>query len=171
MTTKTIPFYHFELRAIEQFYGDQRAKRSGVLLINHIHEGLAILDALEAPELAYRLFCLHPVGRKAEMRAVVKYFELDDAIEEYNELNDLYGSGYQSVRFTTEEDLFNKLADQYATPAVLYALLADKIQNRKDFNLYHNGSLPNSELLQSYFDCWINALRKIIKEGSDNAWT
>ena len=34
-----------ELPLIERYYGTRTAKRSGVPLINHIHEGLAVLEA------------------------------------------------------------------------------------------------------------------------------
>ncbi len=37
---------------IASYYGDIRAKRSGVLYMNHIDEGLAILRAIDAPRIA-----------------------------------------------------------------------------------------------------------------------
>lgn len=38
--------YYKALEIIERFYGDRKAERSGVPLINHIHEGCAIIDSL-----------------------------------------------------------------------------------------------------------------------------
>lgn len=46
---------------IVEFYGDRTAKRSGVPLINHINEGLTILDRLEAHPDVKEAFCIHPM--------------------------------------------------------------------------------------------------------------
>jgi hypothetical protein len=37
-------------------------------------------------------------------------------------------------------------------------LIADKIQNRKDFDLYHKGKHERSEELDEYFKNWFNRL-------------
>lgn len=37
-------------------------------------------------------------------------------------------------------------------------LIADKIQNRKDFEMYHLGKHPSSERLQQYFSEWLERL-------------
>lgn len=37
-------------------------------------------------------------------------------------------------------------------------VLADKIQNRKDFRLYHKGKHKRSKQLSAYFDIWIEFL-------------
>lgn len=37
-------------------------------------------------------------------------------------------------------------------------LIADKIQNRKDFELYHEGKHPRSEELAQYFRNWLERL-------------
>ena len=47
--------------AICEFYGERRAKRSGVPYINHIDEGLIVLDAINASVHAKRAYCLHPI--------------------------------------------------------------------------------------------------------------
>ena len=37
-------------------------------------------------------------------------------------------------------------------------LLADKLQNEKDFRLYHEGTHPRTVELREYFDNWIKVL-------------
>ena len=41
------------LRAIRAFYGERRAERSDVPLIHPVHEGLTILDALDALNISF----------------------------------------------------------------------------------------------------------------------
>ena len=37
-------------------------------------------------------------------------------------------------------------------------LIADKIQNSKDFEIYHKGTHPRSERLEEYFGQWLKKL-------------
>ena len=46
---------------ISKVYGDNRAKRSGLPLMNHIDEGLDILNILDSSDEAKRAFCIHPI--------------------------------------------------------------------------------------------------------------
>ena len=50
-----------EISLIKNFYGDKTAKRSGVPLINHINEGLIVLDFIKASDIAKKAYCLHPL--------------------------------------------------------------------------------------------------------------
>jgi hypothetical protein len=43
-------------------------------------------------------------------------------------------------------------------------LWADKLQNQKDFRLYHMGKHERSDILEQYFINWINKLEPIIKK-------
>jgi hypothetical protein len=40
-------------------------------------------------------------------------------------------------------------------PHIAYMLTADKIQNRKDFEKYHEGTHENSDRLAAYFRDWM----------------
>lgn len=55
-----------EYHVIAAFYGDRTAKRSGVRLMAHIDEGLALLTKWGASDLAHRAFCLHPIVQNGE---------------------------------------------------------------------------------------------------------
>jgi hypothetical protein len=46
---------------IAEYYGDRRAKRSGVPYINHITEGLVVMDRLGASKVAKDAYCVHPI--------------------------------------------------------------------------------------------------------------
>jgi hypothetical protein len=37
-------------------------------------------------------------------------------------------------------------------------LIADKVQNKADFDLYHRGTHPESAKLEMYFDNWLRRL-------------
>ena len=43
-------------------------------------------------------------------------------------------------------------------------LWADKLQNQKDFRLYHLGKHDRSDILEQYFINWINKLEPIINK-------
>lgn len=48
-------------QTIQAFYADRRAKRSGIFYIQHINEGLLVLDAISATLPARQAYCLHPI--------------------------------------------------------------------------------------------------------------
>ena len=52
-----------EYKAIQEFYGDGEAKRSHIPFMNHIDEGLAILERINASDRAKRAFCIHPIAQ------------------------------------------------------------------------------------------------------------
>src|SRR4029078_12238753 len=64
---RDIPFVLFDLyesneyQAIQKMYGDGKAQRSNVPFINHIDEGLYILNQIGASDTAKRAYCLHPI--------------------------------------------------------------------------------------------------------------
>ncbi len=68
---------HFQ--AIQDYYGEQRAKRSNVLYIHHIGEGLIVLDAIDATLSARQAYCLHPIVQGDD---ALKFF-----VEEIDESN------------------------------------------------------------------------------------
>lgn len=141
-------------KLIKQYYGNRTAKRSGVPLMNHIDEGLAILDKLNASINAKDAYCLHPI------------FQSNDDFN--NNINmDLTGINPNAIALTIE---YRHVANSYLSTGKLkdfigftntdiyHMLYADKYQNYKDFKKYHQGIHPRSKQLTMYFDNWIKML-------------
>ena len=146
----------FEHDLIARVYEGQHAERTGVPYINHIDEGLAVLDLIGASPLAHRAYCVHPlVQGDADL---VKHREVLRQVDgevvalamEYRWVanNCLSHHGVQ----TAAEIQLSVL------PEVNAMLVADKVQNRKDFEAHHKGSHPRSDALDLYFRLWLERL-------------
>lgn len=154
-----------EYRAAELLYDNRKecAKRSGVPKINHIDEGLFILEELQADLVTMRAWCLHPI------------MQMDDDLikamspEYYPEL---WAFDWQAVALAVE---YRRCANNYLCRPetdgyriedlpdiplfqVHNMLIADKVQNRKDFKTYHLGTHDRSDQLDSYFALWLHHL-------------
>lgn len=147
--------------AICQFYGNRRAERSGVLLIAHIDEGLALLDQIGAPQRAKEAYCLHPLLQddSALLGALAPeshfaQMQPDPVVVvlamEYRRV----ANAYLSHHCESADDAI----ELSCVDEVNQMLIADKIQNRKDFERYHLGSHSNSAVLQLYFANWLKRL-------------
>jgi hypothetical protein len=170
------PEYH----AIEQHYGDGRARRSGVYFMHHIDEGLRVLHRwLHASDRAKRAWCLHPlVQGDADLRrsydaGLLHGFEPEVVALalEYRSFANAFLSPMESHPGYGDP---SKIA-QSPLPEVGAMLTADKLQNCKDFRLHHRGPLrregpglwaeakhkephPRTSHLERYFDSWLAAL-------------
>lgn len=150
-----------ELELITAFYGDRTAERSGVPLINHIHEGLIVLSEISAWHASYSVYCLHPLIQKDE--------------DYLNGLNKFKGVGISpkvaahavEYRHTANAWLSDKVLSPVLfdgvpklSPSKIVndALIADKVQNRADFELYHKATHARSAELDMYFKVWLNTL-------------
>lgn len=162
-----------EYNAIKNFYGDNTAKRSGVKLINHIHEGLEILDILGSTMDAQRAYCLHPLiqndAELLEMTFNDVLFSFSPRVVllgmEYRQrANDWLSDKVSTIAWTREGGRDVAYVSQTGTPSpgnlteVKDMLLADKIQNYKDFVLYHKETHQRSRELDKYFQEWFVAL-------------
>lgn len=145
-----------EYRIISDFYGGEIATRSGVQLMNHIDEGLYILDKIGASDIAKRAYCLHPIVQGDESlrdnKHLLKNIDTDVVIAsiEYRSVANEYLSK-RSIN-SLDEIRLSPLKD------VNDMLIADKIQNRKDFDLYHLGKHERSSQLDQYFKNWLTKL-------------
>lgn len=148
------------LEIIQEYYGDKRAKRSGVPYINHIYEGLSVLKYLNADKETKDAYCLHPI------------FQDDDSLEDniiwlevcnykIQQKTLLYVMEYRNVAnrglSCYQVDNPDKIYLGPLNP-IKQMLIADKVQNRKDFLKYHLGSHPKSQELDIYFKNWLRKL-------------
>ena len=147
-----------EYAAIAREYGERRAKRSQVPLIQHIDDGLTVLEAIGASEAAQRAFCLHPllqddaayaanIGRTSELT--------DDAhvLMLTLEYRRVANAALSSRELASAADI-----ELSPIGEVNEMLVADKVQNRRDFLRHHLGSHPRSEILERYFELWLERL-------------
>jgi hypothetical protein len=145
-----------EYHLIKEFYGDKTSSRSKVPLINHINEGIVVLEDMEAGYHTATAFCIHPLLQADEDLAA----NLDKVLT--------VASG-RAVALALE---YRSVANEYLSPkvtpvdeirlsplkAVNDMLIADKVQNRKDFYTYHWSTHPRAKELETYFKEWLAVL-------------
>lgn len=144
-----------EYEVIAKFYGDGRARRSGVPLMNHIDEGLATLAALGATDIAKRAFCLHPIVQNSEP-IDVSWSPAYELACEYRDRANAYLCRPETDWVLTTQDALSIIG--VPSYQCILMLLADKTQNQKDFNLHHKRDHPRASELTNYFNVWIQFL-------------
>lgn len=171
------PHHSPEYAAVKAFYGERRAERSGVLLINHIHEGADILRALgrklptgESFSLyqATHAYCLHPLFQNdAELMTAGMGFMRSSDQDELSPFNIMMAMEYRwrannwlsdKVRLAGATFYHDSLPDAGPIPEVRAMLIADKVQNYKDFLRFHKGTHARSAELGYYFKVWLKHL-------------
>lgn len=145
---------------ISDHYGDRTAVRSGVQLIEHINEGCDILEELNAPAEVLAAFMLHPIYQ--DDRELVANWNKNFYIEpkvmvlvmEYRRVANAYLSKRE----------INILEDIELSPLLFVNLMlyADKVQNQKDFLIYHKGTHERSDILDQYFKNWLERLEPLV---------
>jgi hypothetical protein len=133
-------------------------------LINHIHEGLLVLNWIGASDCAKQAFCLHPLlqanddllvhvdePRFCEVppRALLLAMEYRSVANAYLSRRTI--SDVQQIRLSPLEEV-NQM------------LVADKVQNFKDFRAHHLGTHPRSAELDAYFRKWLTRLEVTIPQ-------
>ena len=142
--------YSYDL--IKEFYGEQKTERSQVPLINHIDEGLKILECINVSSLTKDADCINTILQSDEsLKNNWLLITLDCQVTilamEYRRVANSYLSK-------------NKLEDfvGFSLPEVRDMLIADKVQNYKDFLLYHKKTHERSKKLDEYFNNWFKLL-------------
>lgn len=156
---------NIHLIAVQEYYGDKTAERTKIPYINHIYEGLLILEQIGASESAKEAYCLHPiyqVERKPLEHEIVKSYgdkfnphSVELALEYRKRAN-----AYLCKRHYNSENDVVTLSDM---PEVNDMLIADKIQNRKDFEVHYESQndkevFDRSDRLSQYFKNWLATL-------------
>lgn len=139
----------------EHYYG-AKTVRSGMPLINHITEGIEILQDIEADPITIAAYCLHPLVQ--DDKSLVKSLD-NNSLKHQDpraiQLAMLYRQVANSYLCGPAYDNKNKPVEiDFIVPAVKQMLIADKLQNEKDFYLYHNGTHKHSKALITYFANW-----------------
>jgi hypothetical protein len=146
------------LKLIEDFYGSKKAKRSGVPYINHIYEGLDILNHLGADEHTKDAYCIHPILQADENLKNPIWFVENNSLHCTTmlytmEYRNVANRGLNCYQVDNPDHIYLS-----PLPQVNQMLVADKVQNRKDFLKYHLGSHPKSQELDRYFRNWLRRL-------------
>lgn len=144
-----------EYKLIKEFYKDKKAKRSQLPYMNHIEEGLLVLNHLKVNLETKRAWCLHPVLQMDEdLLSNYKKKYIDPTIlllaMEYRNIANQYLS-FRDIRNIEEINLspIKEVNDM---------LIADKIQNFKDFILYNYVDNSKADRLHEYFLNWFRRL-------------
>ncbi len=148
-----------EYLAIAAWYGSRVAERSQVPLMRHVDDGLTILARIDATDAAMRAFCLHPLVQE-DADFVANAARLGDvttdpyvaalAVEYRNVANAALST---RVIAHPDEIALSPLRD------VNDMLVADKVQNRKDFVRHHASTHPRAAELARYFELWLARLQ------------
>jgi hypothetical protein len=147
-----------EYQGIAALYGDKRAARSGVYYMHHIDEGLRVLRDVGASQEAMKAYCLHPVVQEdsalvANARDLQRYSEDPYVHMLMMEYRHIANGALSHHALTCAADI--ALGPM---PEVADMLRADKVQNYKDFLLYHAQTHPRRDALQRYFTLWLERL-------------
>ena len=143
-------------KAISKFYGDRCAERSGVFLMNHIDEGIIILNEIGASVEAVDAYCLHPIVQGDDDLKK----NIDWVIEGQDAYTLMLAMEYRktAMAYLSQHEMSKGGIQLSPLEEVNQMLIADKVQNRKDFEIYHKGTHPNSDRLTQYFNEWLAAL-------------
>lgn len=170
-----------EYAAIAAFYGERKAERSQVPLMRHIEEGCAILwehahvqaecnpqtdglqDALARAALAARAYCLHPLFQADTDLLTAGHHIVSQcdprmvmlAMEYRARANDWLSD---KVVLKDGAPVSQGAPDAGVLAEVHLMLVADKVQNHKDFAQHHRGTHARSAELEHYFQHWLQVL-------------
>jgi hypothetical protein len=151
-----------EYQAIAAFYANRTAARSKVELMQHIDEGLLILNDLKASDEAKRAYCIHPIVQNNEKHDIETTEYVYSLAEVYRDKANAYLCRPETDYITSIEQLPGVLGD--IPLDCLHMLIADKKQNQKDFRLHHKNTHPRSEQLEAYFILWLKYLENAVDD-------
>lgn len=148
--------------AVNELWGDKRAKHSQLPYMKHIDEGVAILERMRAHVTVIEAFCLHPFFQTLPIpwsHPIYLQFRQqfsDRGIRLALEYT-ITANAYLPVHVEGSFDQVH--LSPY--PEVNMMLIADKVQNRFDFernSAYFKAKPDRVGRLDVYFDNWFRAL-------------
>lgn len=155
-----------EYKLVMQHYADKdtlggrRARRSRMYLMNHIDEGVYIMQRRGVRLDAQRAFCLHPLLQDdADLK---ENFGICSSWVDARVMG--YALEYRNIANAYLSHRSIKNVDEIALsplPEVNEMLVADKIQNYKDFILYHADTHRRASELDEYFSFWLERLNVV----------
>jgi hypothetical protein len=157
---KKIKCNHLELKhsqaykLIQNYYGDLKSQRSKVPFIYHIDEGGTILNHLKASNNVKDAYYLHPLLQSDDE------FNKNKSLD-YNNISSesiILACEYRRVAnsYLSYMDINNFVG--FTNIDIKLMLIADKIQNYKDFMVHHKGIHAKSDILEQYFLNWFDLL-------------
>lgn len=153
-----------ELQLIREYYGTRTAERSGVPLIQHVLEGLEIMTGMNATAVAKQAFCLHPLLQNDEdlKKNWQRVSDMPEVSRQAFNLAMVYRTKANSYLCRPETDHFTLVDIErvvgFCSQNMIHMLVADKIQNEKDFEIHHKATHERSAELTRYFDLWLQYL-------------
>lgn len=155
-----------EYVVMSKVYGDDKASRSGLYLMNHVDEGAGIMVQRNASEEAIAAFIAHPMLQDDEHFENPIALKLNDVLKhsskytlllcmEYRKVANAYLCKPETDGWTQEQIKFHC---PLIMPEVKEMLIADKVQNYKDFLQFHALTHPRRNELFTYFNNWITYL-------------
>lgn len=153
-------------KMVEKEYGSQVARRSGVYYMNHIDEALYIMKKMGATYEAMEAYCLHPLVQ-GDKDLEKNLFNITYSTVLYQEKPCSYAIALAMEFRNIANQYLSQRADKFFSidmhlspiPEVNTMLAADKIQNYKDFLLYHSVTHIRAKYLDKYFNEWLEALK------------
>lgn len=120
-------------------YKNQFAFRSKKPYINHIDEGIQILEACKRSDYVKAAYCLHPIFQSD--KSLIKTWGLisQGKLEINSKILFLAMEYRRTANSFLSSSNLNNVNIDIPIEEVREMLIADKIQNRKDFELYLKG--------------------------------
>lgn len=145
---------------ISNHYSNQKSYKAGVPFIKHIDEGLTILTHLNCDQVTKDAWCLHPLIQSdldlitTLLTDNINHIDNNKALiiaMEYRTIANNYLSKHHRDK--------SRIPSLSILAEVNQMLIADKIQNFKDYLIYVKPSFPDRIYLQEYFNNWLIALK------------
>jgi hypothetical protein len=151
-------YVHTALEIVYYYYLNKYAERSALPYIFHIWEGIRILQELGADQNTIAAWCIHPLVQSDE--------DFDREMNQSCLINEFISGPalflaleYRHRANSHLSHMPSKVPSFGHRKEVKHMLIADKVQNRKDFEKHLQGKEGvNSHRLNSYYKEWLKAL-------------